>query len=312
MQIIFDRIKKVASSKSSVLIQGESGTGKKLMAQAIHQLSSRNMQKLYSINCRSIPEELLESELFGHIQGAFNGAISDRKGRLELANGSSLFIEEINALPIFIQIKLLKVLQSKMMEPMGGHHGKAIDVRYVVSSLRNLEDEVKNQNFREDLYYRLNVIPINIVPLRERKDDISILISYFLKKYVSADQSNHISFSQKAYQVLLNYDWPGNVRELESLIERLVILKGGTIIRPEDLPGKLYKDNPLSTSLYKNLFQLPDNGIRLKQVLSDIEESLILQAINRTNGNKNKASKLLGLNRTTLIEKLKKRGIQFS
>jgi DNA-binding NtrC family response regulator len=306
---ILNDLEKISTSNTTVLLQGESGTGKKFIAKKIHELSTYRERGLYNINCRSIPADLLESELFGHVEGAFNGAISDRKGRFELADNSSLVLEEISALPVFLQIRILKLLQTKQVEPLGGHLGKKADFRLIVCSNKNLEQEVLNGNFREDLFYRLNIISLSVPPLRKRICDIPYLISLFLKKFVSADKSNLIKFSESALKTLMNYDWPGNISELESIIERLVILKGGKVIYPEDLPSRLFRENPLSTNYYKSLFLLPEEGINIKQVLNDIEESLLHQAIQKTGGNKNKASKLLGLNRTTLIEKLKKRKI---
>ncbi len=307
MRLVFDRIKKVAHSDSTVLISGESGTGKELVAKALHAISTRKNQSMVNVNCGAIPGELLESELFGHIKGAFTGAISDRKGKFHLADQSSIFLDEIGDMPLMLQVKLLRVLQSRQFEPVGSSGTMNINTRIIAATHKNLENEVDEGRFREDLFYRLNVIPINLPSLRERKEDIPLLISFFLKKYVSADQSNIIEFSNEAYDLLLNYSWPGNVRELENVIERLVILKGGSTVIPTDLPNKIFKGNPLTNRTYKTLFELPEEGVFLKQILSDIEDSLILQALDRTKGNKNKASKLLNLNRTTLIEKIKKK-----
>ncbi len=307
MRLVFDRIKKVAHSDSTVLISGESGTGKELVARALHQISPRTNQSMVAVNCGAIPQDLLESELFGHVKGAFTGAISDRKGKFHLADQSSIFLDEIGDMPLVLQVKLLRVLQSRQFEAVGSSKTVSVNTRIIAATHKNLENEVDESRFREDLFYRLNVIPINLPALRERKEDIPLLISFFLKKYVSADQSNMVEFSAESYDLLLNYNWPGNVRELENVIERLVILKGGSTIIPTDLPSKIFKGNPLTNRAYKTLFELPEEGVFLKQILSDIEDSLILQALDRTKGNKNKASKLLNLNRTTLIEKIKKK-----
>ncbi len=307
MRLVFDRIKKVAQSDSTVLIFGESGTGKELVANAIHQLSHRQKSSMVSVNCGAIPRDLLESELFGHVRGAFTGAISDRKGKFQLADKTSIFLDEIGDMPLLLQVKLLRVLQAREFEPVGSSQLCSIDTRVIAATHKNLENEVDEGKFREDLFYRLNVIPVNLPALRDRKEDIPLLISFFLKKYVSADQSNTISFSLEAYDLLMSYNWPGNVRELENVVERLVILKGGTSIVPQDLPNKIFKGNPLTNRTYKTLFELPEEGVFLKKILSDIEDSLILQALDRTKGNKNKASQLLNLNRTTLIEKIKKK-----
>jgi len=310
MKDVFDRISKVANSDSTVLIMGPSGTGKELVANAIHKLSSRAHKNRVSVNCGAIPGDLLESELFGHLKGAFTGAISNRKGRFEMADGGTLFLDEIGDMPLLLQVKLLRVLQERQIEIVGSNEMVKIDVRVMAATHRDLEKAVAEGKFREDLFYRLNVIPIKIPSLKERREDIPLLISHFLDRFVSGDRSNDISFSPLAMDLMLGYDWPGNVRELENVIERLVILRGGNEILPEDLPAKIFRSNPLATKQYKTLFELPDVGVDLKQILSDIEDSLILQAMNRTRGNKNQASKLLTLNRTTLIEKMKKKNLE--
>ena len=310
MREVFDRIGKVAKSDSTVLIMGPSGTGKELVAAAIHKLSSRATKNRISVNCGAIPSELLESELFGHMKGAFTGAISDRKGRFELAQGGTIFLDEIGDMPTLLQVKLLRVLQERVIEPVGSTETLPIDVRVIAATHRDLEKAVAEGKFREDLFYRLNVIPIRVPALKERREDIPLLISHFLDRFVSADRSNEISFAPLTMDLLMGYDWPGNVRELENTIERLVILRGGNEILPEDLPAKIFRSNPLATQTYKTLFELPEIGVDLKQILSDIEDSLIMQAMNRTGGNKNQASKLLALNRTTLIEKMKKKNLE--
>lgn len=309
MRDVFDRIEKVALTESTILITGPSGTGKELVASAIHKLSIRSDKKQVSVNCGAIPADLLESELFGHVKGAFTGAISDRKGRFELSNHGTIFLDEIGDMPSLLQVKLLRVLQSKVIEPVGSDKSININTRVITATHRDLEQMVESNHFREDLFYRLNVIPIKIPPLKDRKEDIPLLLSYFVNKFVSADQSNMISFSRESLEMLFSYDWPGNVRELENIVERLVILRGGNEVLPEDLPAKIFRHNPLSTDHYKNIFELPENGVDLKRVLSDIEDSLIIQALELTKGNKNQASKLLSLNRTTLIEKLKKKSL---
>jgi len=310
MKEVFERIKKVSKTDSTILITGPSGTGKELVAAAIHKLSNRTLKNRVSVNCGAIPGELLESELFGHIKGSFTGAISNRKGRFELAQGGTIFLDEIGDMPLLLQVKLLRVIQERQVEPVGSDEGVHVDVRIIAATHRDLEKSVNDGKFREDLYYRLNVIPIKIPSLKERREDIPLLISHFLDRFVSADRSNEITFAPLTMDLLLSYDWPGNVRELENVIERLVILRGGNEILPEDLPAKIFRSNPLMTQHYKTLFELPDLGVDLKQILSDIEDSLILQAMNRTRGNKNQASKLLTLNRTTLIEKMKKKNLE--
>jgi two-component system response regulator PilR (NtrC family) len=310
MRDVFDRIQKVAKTDSTILIMGPSGTGKELVASAIHKLSSRGSKNRVSVNCGAIPGELLESELFGHMKGAFTGAISSRKGRFELAQNGTVFLDEIGDMPQLLQVKLLRVLQERQIEPVGSSENIDIDVRVIAATHRDLEKAVLEGKFREDLFYRLNVIPIRMPALKERREDIPLLISHFLDRFVSADRSNEISFASLTMDLLMGYDWPGNVRELENVIERLVILRGGNEILPEDLPAKIFRSNPLATHTYKTLFELPEPGVDLKQILSDIEDSLIMQAMNRTGGNKNQASKLLSLNRTTLIEKMKKKNLE--
>lgn len=311
MKKVFERIEKVAASGSTVFINGPSGTGKELIASAIHSLSPRVDNPMISVNCGAIPGELLESELFGHEKGAFTGAISSRKGRFELANNGSIFLDEIGDMPLLLQVKLLRVLQGRVIERVGSTTTTPVDVRIITATHRDLEKHVEEGNFREDLYYRLNVIPIKVPSLCERREDIPLLISYFLSRFVSADGRNSIEFDDESLELLLAYDWPGNVRELENLMERLVILRGGSVIRPSDLPVKFLERAPMHLNSYDSLISLPETGIDLKKALSNIEDSLIHQALAKTSGNKNQASKLLSMNRTTLIEKMKKKQIDF-
>lgn len=309
MKEVYERIKKVAASDSTVLINGPSGTGKELIANAIHMLSNRKNNNLVSVNCGAIPGELLESELFGHEKGAFTGAISSRKGRFELSDKGTIFLDEIGDMPLLLQVKLLRVLQSRVIERVGSSTVTPIDVRIVTATHRDLEKAVGDGNFREDLYYRLNVIPIKVPALADRREDIPLLISYFLSRFVSADGRNRIEFEDDTLELLMGYDWPGNVRELENLMERLVILRGGSSIRACDLPTKFLRNSPFNISAYNSIINLPEEGIDLKGILSNIEDSLITQALKKTEGNKNQASKLLSMNRTTLIEKMKKKGL---
>ncbi len=309
MRDVFDRIRKVAASDSTVLINGPSGTGKELVATAIHKLSGRATNTMVSVNCGAIPSELLESELFGHEKGSFTGAISSRKGRFEVANNGTIFLDEIGDMPLLLQVKLLRVLQSRMIERVGSTEPHPINVRIITATHRNLEAAVMDGDFREDLYYRLNVIPIKVPALAQRRDDIPLLISYFLSRYSSADGRNTIEFDDESLELLMTYNWPGNVRELENLMERLVILKGGSVIRASDLPAKFLEHFPSRAQNYESLIKLPEDGVDFKKIISDIEDSLIMQALEKTGGNKNQASKLLCLNRTTLIEKMKKKGL---
>lgn len=310
MQDVFERIRKVAASDSTVLITGASGTGKELVASAVHNLSNRNSQRQVSVNCGAIPKDLLESELFGHVKGAFTSAVTDRKGKFERANFGTMFLDEIGDMPLLLQVKILRALQNKEIEPVGSSDIKKIDVRVITATHRNLEQAVKDGTFREDLYYRLNVIPISIPSLCERREDIPLLISYFLSKFASADGSNNVEFDEDSLELLISYDWPGNVRELENFIESLVILKGGSLITINDLPAKFFTNTPYRFNFGSEL-ELPEEGIDLKNTLSEIENSLIEQALLKTEGNKNQASQLLSMNRTTLIEKMKKKGISY-
>ncbi len=309
MKQVFERISKVAASDSTILINGPSGTGKELVARAIHLLSPRSKNDLVSVNCGAIPGELLESELFGHVKGAFTGAISDRKGRFEMANQGTIFLDEIGDMPLLLQVKLLRVLQNREIERVGANSTTPIDVRIITATHRDLEKAVADNNFREDLFYRLNVIPVQLPALADRREDIPLLISFFLSRFVSADGRNNIDFADDVLEILLTYDWPGNVRELENLIERLVILRGGNTVKVSDLPAKFLHHRPDKQQAYNSLISLPDAGLDLKKTLSEIEDSLIVQALELTGGNKNQASKLLHMNRTTLIEKMKKKGL---
>lgn len=306
MKLLFEKIQKVAATASTVLITGESGTGKELVAKAIHHLSSRGKNPMVAVNCGAIPQDLLESELFGHIQGSFTGAVANKKGKFLAADNSTIFLDEVAEMSKSLQVKLLRVLQTKQFEPVGSNESVTVNSRVVAATHQNLEVAVANGDFREDLFYRLNVIPLKVPALKERREDIQLLISYFLKKYVSADLSNRIRFSKQSFDLMMNYDWPGNVRELENVIERLVILKGGSTILPEDLPNSLYKTASNENIDYRKVLTLPEKGLDLKKLMTEIEESLINQALDRTGGNKNRAAQLLQLNRTTLIEKLKR------
>lgn len=307
MQKVFELIETVADTDSTILIFGESGTGKELVAKRIHYLSSRRNGQFIPINCGAIPENLLESELFGHVKGAFTGAVAGRQGRFELAKGGTIFLDEIGDMSPKLQVKLLRVLQEREFEPVGSTRTKKADVRVIAATHKDLEKAVKEEKFREDLYYRLNVIPVHIPALRERKDDIPILIDHFIKRFNKEKKRSVEKLSPEGIEILSNYSWPGNVRELENLIERLVIIKREGIIETDDLPDKIVSDGRLAIG---KCVQIADNGISLKDAVEEFENSLIFQALNRCKWNKNRAAMLLGIKRTTLVEKLKKKGIK--
>ncbi|ANA39249.1 MULTISPECIES: sigma-54-dependent transcriptional regulator [Geobacter] len=304
MLSLFELIEKVAESDSTVLIQGESGTGKELVARAVHDLGTRKNRNFVPVNCAAIPDELLESELFGHVKGSFTGAIATRIGRFEMADKGTLFLDEIGDMKPNLQVKLLRVLQNRELEPVGATRSKKVDVRIIAATNQNLEKLVASKQFREDLFYRISVIPIFIPPLRERREDIPLLVNTFLDRFNRNKKSKVKGIDADAMEILGNYDWPGNVRELENLVERLVILKGFGTLGVKDLPEKY---TGVSLSAPSEALALPDAGICLNTVVEEFENNLILQALKKTGGNKKEAALLLNLKRTTLIEKLKKR-----
>lgn len=306
---VFELISKIASTDSTVLILGESGTGKELVARAIHRKSRRASLPFVPVNCGAIPEELLESELFGHEKGAFTGAFKMHTGRFEIAAGGSIFLDEISEMSPNLQIKLLRVLQEKEFERVGGINTIKANVRIIAATNKNLEEELDKGRFREDLYYRLNVIPIILPPLRERPDDIPALIRFFIEKNVKEKSMEVLEINRQVMQHLINYRWPGNVRELENLIERLSVLCDGNPVTDDDLPEKILSGHTQDTASSLG-FILPDEGIDLSDVVSDFEKNIIIQALNKSGWIKNRAAKLLNLNRTTLVEKIKKQGIQ--
>lgn len=312
MQDLFEMIEKVAESSATVLIQGESGTGKELAARAIHQLSSRRNQNFVPINCAAIPDDLLESELFGHVKGSFTGAHTNRIGRFEMADKGTLFLDEIGDMKAALQVKLLRVLQTREFEPVGSTKCQKVDVRIIAATNKNLEEMMINKDFREDLYYRLSVIPVSIPPLRERREDIPLLIHNFLSIFNDSNRYTVKGFSREALEILCDYEWPGNVRELENLVERLVIIKSSGVITPDDLPEKyLASRGRLLPLPLQEDDTLPREGICLNTAVEQFENRLILQALARTGGNKKEAATLLNLKRTTLIEKLKKKNLAF-
>ncbi|MBI1910054.1 MAG: sigma-54-dependent Fis family transcriptional regulator [Deltaproteobacteria bacterium] len=304
IQEVLRTIHKVAASDSTILVLGESGTGKELVARAIHYNSQRADKPLVPVNCGAIPEELLESELFGHMKGSFTGAIANKQGRFEVADKGTIFLDEIGDMSPKLQVKILRVLQERKFEPVGSTKSHEVDVRIIAATNRNLEEAVQRGQFREDLFYRLNVIPLRIPPLRSRKADIPVFVKHFVQKCNDENGKKVDGFSEEAMVKILRYGWPGNVRELENLVERMVILKGQGIIQVEDLPSHLFEEK---TPDFFTSIVIPDKGISFKSLVADFESELILKALQKTGGNKNKAAALLRLNRTTLVEKIKKK-----
>ena len=308
MQNLLNLVGKVADSDSTVLISGESGTGKELVAKALHYNSCRKDRPFIPINCGAIPGELLESELFGHVKGSFTGAVNNRVGRFELAEGGTLFLDEIGDMSLHLQVKLLRVLQERTFEPVGSSKTQTADVRIVAATNVNLEDAVEQGKFREDLFYRLNVIPLQIPALRDRAGDLLLLLDHFIQKFNQTRGRTLTGVSDEALQILLSYQWPGNIRELENLIERISILKGEGLIEIEDLPDKFNKIQT-QQSLDSKL-QIPGEGLDFNSAVDAYENALILKALEKTGWNRNQAALLLRLNRTTLVEKIKKKGLR--
>ncbi len=300
--------KKVAATDSTVLITGESGTGKELIARSIHSNSDRNNKQMVTINCGAIPGELLESELFGHEKGAFTGAYKTRIGRFELANSSSIFLDEIGDMSPNLQVKLLRVLQEQSFERVGGTKTINVNIRVLAATNKDLLKAVKKTQFREDLYYRLNVIPIKIPPLRERKNDIPILINYFLK-HLSIQKNIQIKkISNKALNILINYNWPGNIRELENIIERMYVMVDNSEIKTSDIPDHIISSD--KSSIKTENIDIFNDNFNFNNAVKKFQKTIIMQALNQTNGVKAKAAELLKINRTTLVEKIKKLKIE--
>jgi transcriptional regulator with GAF, ATPase, and Fis domain len=301
---MFKLIERVADSDSTVLINGETGTGKGLVAKAIHQKSYRRERPFVSINCGAIPENLLESELFGHVKGAFTGATNAKMGKFELANGGTIFLDEIGDMSPDLQVKVLKVLEEREFEPVGGCKTIKVDVRIVAATHRDLEEEVQKGNFREDLFYRLYVIPIQLPALRERQIDIPLLVAYFLNKLNEEKGTRVDGISETAMRIFMGHNWPGNVRELANLMERLTVLKAEGEITADDLPDKL-RGSEASIPIM-GAPDLTNDGICLTTAVNEFEKNLIYQSLERTDWVKNKAAKLLQVKRTTLVEKIKR------
>ena len=309
MRDIFDTIQKVALSNATVLIEGESGTGKELVARSIHFNSTRREKPFVAVNCSALVEGLLESELFGHEKGAFTGAVATKKGRFELADGGTLFLDEIGELSQNLQVKLLRVLQEKVFERVGGVRTISVDIRIIVATNKDLQQEMLNGRFREDLYYRLNVVHLVLPPLKERQEDIRLLVNHFIKKYASERQSAApvIGVDQEVDRLFYDYHWPGNIRELENVIERVMILCPGDTIRVSDLP-KGFKDNVYNTL---HLEGIPADA-KLYDTLAMIEKALIERALKMSNNVQSHAAAMLGIGKSGLNQKIKKYNLEVS
>ena len=298
---VYEIIKKVADTPANILILGESGTGKELVARAIHDNSSRAKIPIVVINCGGIPENLLESELFGYMKGSFTGAYADKQGLFEMARGGTIFLDEIGELPALLQVKLLRVVQEKTFRRIGGAEDIKVDVRIISATNQNLEEKVKKGEFREDLFFRLNVIPIHMPPLRERKEDIPLLTKHFIEKYAREFNKEIRTISSYAMELLMDYAFPGNIRELENIIERSVAMESSNIILPENL---------LFSNLANFNIEIPDNGINLNEELERIEKKFIEKALQKAKGSKTRAGELLQVTFDSLRYRIEKLGIE--
>mgnify|MGYP003731393047 FL=1 len=294
---LFDVVKRVAPTRASVLITGESGVGKELIANALHNLSTRKDNPIIKVHCAALAENILESELFGHEKGAFTGAVSRKRGRFELAHGGTIFLDEIGEINQSVQIKILRVLQEKMFERVGGEDTIEVDVRVITATNRDLEKEIAEGRFREDLFYRLNVVRIHVPPLRERKDDLPLMISAFVKEFAEENGKVIENIDPKARQALYAYDWPGNVRQLRNCIESAVVMTTGTVITLDELPPSI-----------REMDEIPAITIPVGATMADAEREIILQTLAAQNGNKSKTAEVLGIGRKTLHRKLDEYG----
>ncbi len=297
MQLVFKTITDIAPTAATVLICGETGTGKELVANAIHYNSDRRNKSFIALHCASLSEGVLESELFGHEKGAFTGAMSQRRGRFELADGGSLFLDEVGEMSTHVQIKLLRVLETGRFERVGGEKTLESDVRIIAATNKDLEKEIKEGRFREDLYYRLNVINLRLPSLRERREDIGLLMDRFLLKYAEKNKKDIKGFSPQSVKMFSNYEWPGNVRELENAVERAVVMSKKELIEPDNLPSSI---NQSTRKLKKDTFRIP-SGTTMKE----IEKKIILETLQTTNGSKSKAAKILGISTRKIEYKIK-------
>lgn len=309
IQIVFRLIDMVADTNATVLISGESGTGKELVARAIHDQSPRRKSAFVAINCGAIPENLLEDALFGHVRGAYTDARGARGGKFEQANGGTLFLDEIGNMPLSLQVKLLRVLEEKQFEKLGSDQTVKVDVRIIAATNSELREKVKRGEFRDDLFYRLHVVPIHLPPLRERTEDIPLLASHFLQLFSQEHNLPEKQLDPGGLKRLKQYDWPGNVRELRNVLElAFVTSRDRTVLEAEDFPTLRIGSNSHGDQreLMQNFMRLPDEGVDLNQLVTELERDLIVQSLERTGGNKGQAARLLSLKRTTLVEKLRR------
>jgi len=304
---MFDLIESVADTRTTVLILGESGTGKTMTARAIHQLSSRRDKPFVEVACGALPDSLLESELFGHVAGAFTGAVHDRVGKFLQADGGTIFLDEMATASPSLQVKLLRVLQDREFEPVGGTKTHKVDIRLILATNADLEELVAKGEFRQDLYYRINVITLTQPPLRERIGDIPLLLQHFLEEFKEQTGKQVVGFSDAAVQTLQRYHWPGNVRELVNVVERSVVLSKGQYIGVDDLPEAIRRGSPLGESIQGRI----SSSTPLKAALADPERQILIEALESNGWNRQNTAKMLGINRTTLYKKMKKYGIEF-
>jgi len=307
MKKIFRIVEKVAVSNTTIMLNGETGTGKGVIARAIHECSPRRSKPFIQINCGATPEGLLESEFFGYRRGAFTGAFSDKQGKFEMANGGTIFLDEIGDMSADLQVKVLRVLEEGEFERIGGHETIKADARFIAATHRDLEEEVQKGRFREDLFYRLHVIPILLPSLRERKVDIPVLLTHFLEEFAHKNHKPVMPVAPEALQMMVSHPWRGNVRELRNLVERIVVLKDGEPLVPEDLPPKM---RMVEGEEGRRPEAAADSGISFQTAVSEFEKNLILNALEKTSWVKNRAADLLKIKRTTLVEKIKRYSLE--
>jgi transcriptional regulator with GAF, ATPase, and Fis domain len=308
MKKIFRIVEKVAGSDTTIMLNGETGTGKGVIARAIHECSPRRSKPLVQINCGAMPEGLLESEFFGYRRGAFTGAVADKAGKFEMANGGTIFLDEIGDMSADLQVKVLRVLEEGEFERVGSHETIKVDARFIAATHRDLEEEVQKGHFREDLFYRLYVIPILLPALRERKTDIPFLVYHFLEEFARKNKKAVMNVAAEAMHLLMNYPWHGNVRELKNLVERIVVLKDTDTLEVEDLPEKIRSAEPVPGR--RANAARGEEGISFQTAVSEFEKALILSALEKTRWVKNRAADLLQIKRTTLVEKIKRYQIE--